>query len=63
MGTGWGTTSQQYCPELTRACVAVVQGSLKGGGTSWTPAVYSRTQQDAVLSFYRCGVDRSRGRS
>ena len=31
-----------------------VQGSLKGGGNSWTPAVYSRTQQEAVLSFYRC---------
>ena len=30
-----------------------VQGTLKGGGTAWTPAVYSRTQQEAVLSFYR----------
>ena len=30
-----------------------VQGTLKGGGTGWTPAVYSRTQQEAVLTFYR----------
>lgn len=30
-----------------------VQGALKGGGSNWTPAVYSRTQQDAVLNFYR----------
>ena len=32
-----------------------MQGTLKGGGTAWTPAVYSRTQQEAVLSFYRRG--------
>lgn len=30
-----------------------VHGALKGGGSNWTPAVYSRTQQDAVLNFYR----------
>lgn len=33
-----------------------VQGTLKGGGTSWTPAVYLRTQQEAVLNFYRCTI-------
>ena len=37
-----------------------VAGTLKGGGTSWTPAVYSRTQQDAVLNFYRCYLNPSR---
>ncbi len=37
------------------AAEGAVQGTLKGGGTAWTPAVYSRTQQDAVLSFYRRG--------
>ena len=29
--------------------------SDQGGGTSWTPAVYSRIwQQEAVLNYYRC---------
>lgn len=37
-----------------------IQGTLKGGGSNWTPAVYSRMQQDAVLNFYRCALQQSR---
>ncbi|EFJ45906.1 hypothetical protein VOLCADRAFT_105788 [Volvox carteri f. nagariensis] len=29
-----------------------LRGALKGGGTSWAPAVYGEVQQDAVASFY-----------
>jgi len=47
------STSGAIVEEL--AAEGAVQGTLKGGGTAWTPAVYSRTQQDAVLSFYRRG--------
>lgn len=35
------------------AAAGEVQGELRGGGSTWVPAVHARAQQDAVLSFFR----------
>ena len=32
-----------------------ISGSLRGGGSTWVPAVHARAQQESVLSFFRCG--------
>lgn len=30
-------------------------GELRGGGSTWVPAVHARAQQEAVLTFFRSG--------
>lgn len=29
-----------------------IRGVLRGGGSSWTPSIYAKSQQDAVRRFY-----------
>ena len=29
-----------------------IRGVLRGGGSSWTPAIYAKSQQDSVRRFY-----------
>ena len=29
-----------------------IKGVLRGGGSSWTPAIYAKSQQDSVRRFY-----------
>ncbi len=35
-----------------RLCPGALRGTLKGGGTGWTPAVYGEVQAEAVANFY-----------
>lgn len=35
------------------AAEGAIEGQLKGGATSWVPAIYLRCQQDSIVSFYR----------
>ena len=39
------------CQEL--AAAGEVAGELRGGGSTWVPAVHARAQQEAVLTFFR----------
>lgn len=30
-----------------------IEGQLRGGATSWVPAIYQRRQQESLKSFYQ----------
>ncbi|KAK9817206.1 hypothetical protein WJX72_011062 [[Myrmecia] bisecta] len=50
LSTG-STTISAIVVELLAA--GSIKGQLRGGGTTWTPAIYALSQQGAVRSFYQ----------
>src|SRR4051812_11937403 len=49
-GTSLGSLIEQL------AAAGEVDGSLRGGGSTWVPAVHARAQQESVLSFFRSAI-------
>ena len=51
---GTSPAAQMVTPIVEElAAEGAIQGQLRGGATSWVPAIYLRRQQDSIVSFYR----------
>jgi hypothetical protein len=49
------STPACFRPGQELAAGGEVAGELRGGGSTWVPAVHARAQQEAVLAFFRSG--------
>lgn len=55
LDAGAGPTLGSLLEEL--AAAGEVAGQLRGGGSTWVPAVHAQRQQDDLLSFFRSASD------
>ena len=48
------TTGSNIATNIIEELVSegAIRGVLRGGGSSWTPAIYAKSQQDSVRRFY-----------
>ncbi|BDA42327.1 E3 UFM1-protein ligase 1 homolog [Coccomyxa sp. Obi] len=51
---GTSPAAQMVTPIVEElAAEGAIQGQLRGGATSWVPAIYLRRQQESIVSFYK----------
>ena len=51
---GTSPAAQMVTPIVEElAAEGAIQGQLRGGATTWVPAIYLRRQQESIVSFYK----------